>query len=379
VNGGVWKVGGAAARPTDMLAIRFSSDPPPPRMPSGVFLRGGSLLAGSLTTIIGDVAEVSSNALGPLKLKREDVAGAFSPLPPGQAENMPELGRYAALLGATLGTPGAKLQPGKRCRVRFAGLDELQGERIMRVGSDQILMATKSKGVETVSRQFVRMIEMSIADGPPPGGDARLGPEMIVRLKGGDLLRGRVAKLDDKSLTLQTACLGERQIERGMLAALFAAGGEGSGVVWLSAQAPTKAVHIPMFDSDFPARMDASVDGNSPTLRSSQSGPPLPCERGIGVHSRSELEFAVPAGGQRFISLCGIDNETKGRGVVTARALADGRELWKAPGPITGKDAAFVLSLELGGARALSLQVDFGPDDDDSGDHFDWGWAAIVK
>ena len=374
VSNGAWKIGDAATSARDVLVVRFSQEAPPARMPAGVFIRGGSLLSGSLSSIIGDVAEVGSSAFGPLKLKREDIAGAFSPLPPGQAENMPELARYSSLVAAALGTPGALLQPGFRCRVRFAGLDELQAERVMRVGPDQILLSTKSKGVESVSRQFVRMLEM---EAPPASSmplspeDARLGPEMIVRLKSGDLLRGRVASLDDRSLTLHTSFMGAKQIEHGMLAALFHAGAAGSGVAWLSAQTPVKAAHIPMFDSEFPARLDASVDGGCIRIKD------LSCERGIGVHSRSELEFSLPGTPQRFISSCGIDAETKGRGCVVARVLADGKELWKSPA-LTGKDAAVTVALDLGPAKALTLLVDFGPDEDDSGDHFDWGWAALA-
>ncbi|MGD0092485.1 MAG: NPCBM/NEW2 domain-containing protein, partial [Planctomycetota bacterium] len=342
VSNGAWKIDNAPVAARDVLVVRFSSEPPPERMPAGVFIRGGTLLSGSLSSIIGDVAEVGSSAFGPLKLKRDDVAGAFSPLPPGQAENMPELARYSSLVAATLGTPGALLQPGQRCRVRFAGLDELAGERVMRVGADQILLATKSKGVESVSRQFVRMVEMDAPPAPaapPAAEEARLGPEVVVRLKGGDLLRGRVVNLDGKSLTLHTACLGNRQIERGMLAVLFlsgaagaagGAGADGAGVTWLSAQTPVKSVHVPMFDSEFPARMDASVDGGNIRIKD------LSCERGIGVHSRSELEFALPGTPQRFISVCGIDAETRGRGCVVARVLADGKESRSRHGNLAG-------------------------------------------
>jgi hypothetical protein len=46
---------------------------------------------------------------------------------------------------------------------------------------------------------------------------------------------------------------------------------------------------------------------------------------------------------------------------------------------VTGKDPALLVAVELGGAKTLKLQVDFGPDEDDSGDHWDWGWAAVVK
>src|SRR5207247_373375 len=114
-------------------------------------------------------------------------AGAFSPLPPGQTENMPELAHYCHLLQATLGTDTSHLAPGKRCRVRFAGLDELEAERVMRIGGQQILLSMKNKSVENVSRQFVRTIEMPVPDQPASTAeDTRIGPSFIVRLKGGD-------------------------------------------------------------------------------------------------------------------------------------------------------------------------------------------------
>lgn len=370
---GTYKVGGANVSMKDVLAIRFAPDAPPARMPSGVFIRGGSLIAGTLTSVIGNDAEVNSSALGTLKLKRDDIAGAFSPLPSGQAENMPELARYSALLAATLGTYGASLQPGKRCRVRFAGLDEVHAERVMRVGSEQILLTTKGKGVETINRQFVRLLEMNASDAPAASPDeTKLGPEVIVRLKAGDLLRGRVVKLDNAALTLHTSFMGDKVIDRSLLAVMFLAGTENTGVLWLSSQKPARAVHTPLFDSDFPARMDASSDGGDMNIKG------LPLERGIGVHSKSELEFALPGTPARFVAVVGIDAETKGRGSVTARVLADGKEVWKSQ-PITGKDASQLISVDLGNAKSLVLAVDFGPDEDDSGDHFDWGWAAVVN
>jgi len=369
---GSFKIGGNNVAIKDVLVIRFANEAPPARMPAGVFIRGGSLIAGALTSVIGVDADVSSAAMGPLKLKKDDIAGAFSPLAAGQAENMPELARYSALLAATLGTPGCWLQPGKRTRVRFAGLDEVTAERVMRIGTEQILLSSKGKGVETISRQFVRLIEMNVPpQAAPSPEDAKLGSEVVVRLKGGDLLRGRVVKLDGKALTLRTTYLGDKEIERGLLAVLFSAGSEGSGVNWLSANEPKRAVHTPLFDSEFRPRLDASSDGGDMNLKS------LPVERGVGCHSKSEIEFALPGTPGRFIALVGIDGETRGRGAVTARVMADGKEVWKSD-VISAKDGPTLVSADIGVAKSLVLHVDYGPDNDDSGDHFDWGWAAVV-
>src|SRR5205823_7207309 len=125
-------------------------------------------------------------------------------------------------------------------------------------------------------------------------------------------------------------------------------------------------VHTPVFDAQFPARMDASVEGGNLTVGG------FLCERGIGVHSRSQITFNLPGTPAKFVAVCGIDAETKGRGEVSARVLADGKEVWSAAS-ISGKDAAkFIPAVDLGTAKTLELEVDYGADGDDSGDHFDW-------
>lgn len=371
-GGGSWQVAANKYRAAEVLLVRFSQEAPPARVPAGVFIRGGSMLTGTLVSIIGDTAEISSTALGNLKIKRDDITGAFSPLASGQTENMPEVARYSSLLAATLGTHGSILQPGQRCRVRFAGLDEINAERLMRVGSEQILLSSKNKAVETISRQFVRLLEINAPPAPAASPeDLKLGPEVIVRLKGGDLIRGRVTKLDDKGLTLHTVFMGDKVLDRGTLAVLFLAGGTDSGVTWLSSQKPAKSVHTPLFDSEFPAKLDSTIDGNDMNIKG------FVCERGIGVHSRSELEFTLSGAPQRFIAVCGMDAETRGRGQVSARVSADGKEVWKED-TIASKDGPKIVAADLGPAKSVTLFVDFGPDEDDSGDHFDWGWAAVV-
>src|SRR6266404_4421302 len=68
---GSWRIGPNTYAIKDVLLIRFSPDPPPARVDSGIFLRGGSMLTGTLLTIIGDQADAASSAFGNLKLKRD--------------------------------------------------------------------------------------------------------------------------------------------------------------------------------------------------------------------------------------------------------------------------------------------------------------------
>jgi hypothetical protein len=368
---GMWSVNGTSVKALDVLCIRFAPDPAPDHIPAGVFIRGGSLLTGTLTSRKGENADISSNVFGDLKVKRDDVTAAFFPPPPDQAENMPELSRYASLQAAALGSPGASLKPGEQTRVRYTSGDQLLADRVIRIDSEMITVQKPNGETEPIKRASVRLLELNVP--PPPAAtpeDERYGPETIVRLKSGDIVRGRVVKLSDKTLVLRTTFMGEKTIERNTLSALFLAGG--SNLTWLSSQTPAKAVFTPLFDSDFPARMDASVDGGNLVIGN------LLCERGIGVHSKSHLEFTLSGAPAHFVAVVGIDAETKGRGEVTARVLADGKELWSAPS-ISAKDAPKFISVDLATAKTLTLDVDYGSDGDDSGDHLDWGWAAVVK
>jgi hypothetical protein len=373
-SNGRWSVGGGSLPAGDALVIRFSGDAPALRMDAGVFMRGGSLVAGTLVSLIGDNAEAAGSSLGALKFKREDLAGAFFPLPSGQSENMPALAHYSGILAATLGSFGAELTPGRQCRIRFAGLDEMTPDKVMRIGSEQILAVTKGKSIETVNRQFVRELEFPVAAAAPVPGDDKLGPEVVVRLKAGDLLRGRLIGFAGEGLRLRTSFMGERVIAQNLLAALFPVGGalNEAGVCWLSSQKPEKSVHTPVFDAQFPARYDATVDGGDMRIHG------LPFERGLGVHSRSELVYALDGAPRRFVALCGIDDETNGRGGVLAKVLADGKEVWNS-GELTAKDPAKLVNADLGNAKSLTLLVDYGADNDDSGDHFDWGWASVMR
>src|SRR5438874_10068877 len=88
---GTWRIGSETVRGAEVLCIRFASDAAPDHIPSGVFIRGGSLLTGTLTSYSSSGAEIASNVLGKIKIAKDDIACAFFPRPPDQTETMAEL------------------------------------------------------------------------------------------------------------------------------------------------------------------------------------------------------------------------------------------------------------------------------------------------
>ena len=381
-DGGAWRIGDQPIHLQDVLLLRFSDEPLPAQVTAGVFLRGGSFLTGTLEGLAGETATIQASALAQaVKVGASDVTGALFPLPAGAEEKGPAPGRYASILAAlwTMHAPDdagmaqrrrPAPRPGRRNRVTYANSDSLDG-RLLRLGTEKALIERRDGDMATPERALLRLVELQAAPpAPPTAEELRGGTEVCLRLKSGDVLRGRVERLDAEALTLATSYAGKLTVPRAGLSALYAAGGR--GWLWLSSVKPAKSEHVPAFDAAFPARADLSCDGQIMGLGG------VACDRGWGVHSRSELVFAIETvPGRRFVALVGIDDETKGRGDAEARVLLDGKEVWKS-GPLKPGAPPEEVSIPLETTRQLTLVADFGPDGDDSGDHVDWGWAAVV-
>jgi hypothetical protein len=371
------QVGGRRLLPAEVLLIRFSSVAPPDRVPSGVFLRGGTMLTGKLDSLLADEVTCSSAVLGKeLKFKREDLAGAFFPPASNEPENYPALGRYARLLAALdMSAPAEEgalsLLPGRRDRVTLMNLDSTDG-KLMKLGTEKALVELLKGEIDAKNRTAIRLIECKVQPLPPPAPEEkRAGPEVIVRLLAGDLIRGRLTKVDANSVVLMTRFAGAFTIPRETVSVLYPAGGPGTGLEWLSTLKPARNVHTPLYDSKFPARMNLSCDGKMMFMNG------LPCDKGLGVHSRSELAYTLKgAKGMSFVALVGIDDETNGRGAAEAKLFVNSKEVWTSA--VAPKAAPAVAVADLSAATELKLFVDYGADGEESGDHVNWGWAAII-
>jgi len=377
--GGAWSVGESKLAARDVVVLHFTEFPPPERIPTGVFVRGGTLIAGTLDSFIGDDATVNTSSLSvQIKIKKEELAGAFFSLPTGAKENFSALARYGLLLASLAESPGdgetnggaagTRIFPGRRDRVTYQNLDGIDGQAI-RLGTDKVWVNKPGGKLDTPNRDVVRLIERKV-EPLAPGKDT--GPELFVRLKAGDVIRGRIQKLDDKSMTLATSFAGNLELPRETLAAAYSSGAPGGGLRWLSAQVPTLSKHTPVFDADFPAKANLSCSGRLMQMAGRV------CDRGVGVHSKSDLAYKIEGKpGQKFFALAGLDDGAAGKGQAEAKVFVDGKEAWKV---VLKHGAAPVpVSVDLGAAKELKLVVEYGPDQDDGGDHVNWGWAALME
>jgi alpha-galactosidase len=113
-----------------------------------------------------------------------------------------------------------------------------------------------------------------------------------------------------------------------------------------------------------------SVDGNPLTLRD------VVYPHGIGTHARGRMEINLKGAAMRFAAMAGVDDERKGSGSVMFLVWVDGR-LRARTGVTVGGDPPTFLSVDLTGARHLSLIVEDG-DDGIANDHADWAGALLT-
>jgi len=103
--------------------------------------------------------------------------------------------------------------------------------------------------------------------------------------------------------------------------------------------------------------------------------------KGIGMHSASRLTYRFDKDYQRFDAAVAIDDSAKGRGSVTfgVYLLRDGKwgEAFKSD-IVRGNEAPQPISVELRGAKGMTLTVDYA-DRGDELDHAVWLDARLVK
>lgn len=142
-------------------------------------------------------------------------------------------------------------------------------------------------------------------------------------------------------------------------------------VVYLSHLEPQSYRHIPFLTLSWDYRVGRNVDGAR--LR---AGGDLYVE-GIGMHSAARLTYDLDEPYRRFEARVAIDEQVAPRGSVVFRVYADGQQRFASP-IVRGGDDPLDVSVDLGGARRVSLIVDFA-DRGDELDHAQWLDARLVR
>jgi hypothetical protein len=142
-------------------------------------------------------------------------------------------------------------------------------------------------------------------------------------------------------------------------------------LVYVGDLKPVAVEQVPYFDRMLPYRVDKSLTGGPLKLSDGEYA------RGIAVHSRTVLTY--DAGGQyaEFKSKVGFQQPEGKIGQAVIRVIGDGKVLYEdldARGD--GKPAD--LSLKIAGVTRLTLEVDFGKNED-TGDRVVWANARLLR
>jgi hypothetical protein len=199
------------------------------------------------------------------------------------------------------------------------------------------------------------------------GGDAPKKPgrelSVRVRLLDGSVVTGAALGLKDGRLELVHP-LGKKATLSIDLAQVLSFEVENGAFVYLSQLDPTEVKEtFPdgfQRSDEYAWKRDREVMGG--TLRLGGRA----FARGIGVHSYSSLEFAVPAGSRELRATLGIDDSTRyvgasaqGLGSVVFRVLVDGKVQKEVPK--TRGDTPSEIAVPVAGAQKVQLVVDYGP------------------
>ena len=98
-------------------------------------------------------------------------------------------------------------------------------------------------------------------------------------------------------------------------------------------------------------------------------------DNGLGMHAPTELVFDLPAGGQKFLAVVGLDEEFGRKGDCVVVVQVDDREALRQR--LRGTDKPLPVDIDIRNGRRLTLRVEPG-ENLDLGDHVNWYGARLL-
>ena len=334
-------------------------------------LAGGDLLAGQFIGGRGETITFKSHSLGEFQFALDRVRALL--LPPASAT------LRASLREALV---SRQARPPRDDVIFFADGNKAVGTIVV-LARDTITFESDA-GEQTYPYQEIAALVVSEQDAyvEPQGVIARLVAT------DGSRVSGHVLRLDDQALTLRTLAGRELRVELLQVAEVRFRGGR---LVYVSDLDPLRSRFIPLIEGEpslWTLRRDANVLGGPLRLGGRRFA------KGLGMHSKSRVVYALDEKYRRLLGQVGIDDggfetatATKRKpgtapraqtGNVIFRVEVDGRRVFDS-GPRRLGDAPLALDVAVAGGKRLLLEVDFGPDGDDIGDHANWAELRLIR
>ena len=234
---------------------------------------------------------------------------------------------------------------------------------------DDVVVTVEYNGEE---KRIKRTRVQGLIFSPVAGKTVERGEEGTLHLLGGGRVPATVTGLADLSTDTPRLTVDVRGAAwsidlRYVEGVRFA----GDRIRFLSDLTPVDVSEIGFFGNPFPYKNDLAVSGGRLRLRG------VEYRKGLGVHSRSTLDYQLDDSYASFVARVGIDDAVGARGGATIRVLGNGRKLFE--GKVAGGGAPLDVAVSIIGLKRLTIETDFGDDGDGLGDHVDWAEARLVK
>jgi hypothetical protein len=218
-----------------------------------------------------------------------------------------------------------------------------------------------------------RVEAIAFASGERPRTSEPSPGKLAIGLRDGSLVYAKTIRADDAG--------GKIELENGVnlsgasAADVLAIQSLDGLIVYLSDIEGADYRSVPYLTMTWPYTRDRNVMSGPIEVRGKRYW------KGIGMHSAGRLTYRFDGGYKRFDAAVAIDDAAKGRGSVTfgVYVLRDGNwgEAFKSP-IVRGGAEPQAVSVDLRGARGLTLTVDFA-DRGDELDHAVWLDARLVR
>lgn len=307
-------------------------------------MAGGDQLAGEPVSIAGEDLVWNNPAAGEVRVPMSRVSAFTRPgQQPGDrrsSEDVVTLSNGDAVRGIIAGIDGGKVS-------------------VQRPDTPEPLPVP----VESIAR-------IQFAATAAPRGAAADARSFRIRLGDGSSLPARAVALADGKLSVDLGDGKPRPMDLARVAAIEQVNGPAA---WLSGRPPAQSRYVPFFGSsqEYPARMDAAVDGGRELRFGGKT-----FRRAIGVHSYSKLTWPLDGKYAAFRTQYAVD-ERLPHADMTVRVKLDERVVHEKRNVRAGTLSP-VINVELGGAKTLTLEVDYGAGTDVQ-DRLVWLEPALLK
>jgi hypothetical protein len=358
-----------------------------------VYTADGRALYGQVRVGVAEAVVVDGGDGSPVTLRREEVSSIEfrPPAPDGLPTSSPQVvlrngdhinGPLRQLWppavsrgGATVVVPpswvaAVRIKPGAAAGaagehdvVELSNGDRVEGR--VEGFRDGRLQVSAPIGALNIDPHRIRGLLLARGDAPL---DPAPGIQVTLETTAGERLTGEWLALTSSEIRLKPSWGPEMVVPLERATRLTVLNGR---LVFLSDIHPSEVQETPFFDTPHPFRVDRSQGGRPLRLGGRVYA------RGLGVHARSALTFALAGSFKTFATTLGVDSEVGNGGSMVFRIVGDDKPLYESP-IFRGGDTPLPVTVDVSGILLLRLEVDEA-ENADVADHADWAEARLLK